>query len=291
MAGKYDEQMVALIDMFGKKFEGEIPRETFNQFYAEFVEQYGDDISERSLASKMRHMGFKIEKKAGKATAKSYTEAEEAKIRELAMKEGVWMEDIADALGRDTKSIGGKLISMGIYGIKKKNKKVNDTPKMFSAEDEATILEMIDANKVVYIEDLADALGKSVKQVRGKLAGMRIKGVQTRNKKAAKPKVYTDELVAEIKKELAGGKALEDIAKERGLNFQGMRTTLTRLGVIEKKGKKVFWTPERIKQLEGLATKGATLEEAADALGTTIMVVGKRAKADGLELKKEEKAA
>jgi hypothetical protein len=130
-----------------------------------------------------------------------------------------------------------------------------------------------------------------VKQVRGKLAGMRIKGVQTRNKKAAKPKVYTDELVAEIKKELAGGKALEDIAKERGLNFQGMRTTLTRLGVIEKKGKKVFWTPERIKQLEGLATKGATLEEAADALGTTIMVVGKRAKADGLELKKEEKAA
>ena len=66
---------------------------------------------------------------------------------------------------------------------------------------------------------------------------------------------------------------------------------IEKLGVIEKKGKKVFWTPERIKQLEGLATKGATLEEAADALNTTIMVVGKRAKADGLELKKEEKAA
>jgi predicted transcriptional regulator len=289
MAGKYDEQMVALIDMFGKKFEGEIPRETFNQFYAEFVEQYGDDISERSLASKMRHMGFKIEKKAGKVTAKSYTEAEEAKIRELAMKEGVWMEDIADALGRDTKSIGGKLISMGIYGIKKKNKKVNDTPKMFSAEDEATILEMIDANKVVYIEDLADALGKSVKQVRGKLAGMRIKGVKTRNKKAPKAKIYTDEVIAEIKEELSKGKSLEDIAKARGLNERGMLVTLTRLGVIPKKGKKVFWDDTRIAKLAELAASGVTLEEAADALNTTIMVVGKRAKSDSLEFKKEEK--
>jgi predicted transcriptional regulator len=289
---KYDEQMVALIEMFGKKFEGEIPRTKFDEFYAEFIEQYGDDISERSLSSKMRHMGLKIEKKTTSAPSKTYSEADEAKIRELAAKEGVWQEDIAEALGRDTKSIGGKLVSMGIYGIKKRDKKVKETPKLFTKDDEQLILKMLDENKVVYIEDLAEALGKEVRQVRGKLAGMRISGVQTRNKKAAKPKIYTDEVVAEIKKELDAGKALEDIAKERGLNAQGMRTTLTRLGVIQKKGKKVFWTDEKIKQLTNLVLDGATLEEAASALNTTVMVVGKRAKSDGLEFAKEnEKAA
>ncbi len=180
---------------------------------------------------------------------------------------------------------------MGIYGIKKRDKKVDDTPKLFTADDEMLILKMVDKGEC-FIEDLAEALGKEVKQVRGKLAGLRIKGVLTRNKKAStKTKIYTDEVVESIKADIASGKTIETIAEERNLNVRGMITTLTRLGVLEKKGKKVFWTDERIAELKGLVDAGKTRDETAEAMKTTIMVVAKRAKADGLEFPKEEKAA
>jgi predicted transcriptional regulator len=285
---KYNEEMVEILDSFGNEYDDEIPYADVESFTNDFNEKFDVDYTVRSIASKLRHMGFTVAKKGPAVHKKSYTEAEEAKIKEIAKKDGVWLEDIADALGRDVKSIGGKLISMGIYGIKKRDKKVNDTPKLFTPEDEAIILEMVEKGEC-FIEDLAEKLGKSVKQVRGKLAGMRIKGVKTRNKKAPKAKIYTDEVIAEIKEELAKGKSLEDIAKARGLNERGMLVTLTRLGVIPKKGKKVFWDDARIAKLAELAASGVTLEEAADALNTTIMVVGKRAKSDGLEFKKEEK--
>jgi len=287
---KYNEEMTNVLAAFGNSYGGdEIPYEDCEKFTVDFNEKFDVDYSVRSITSKLRHMDYDVAKKVTSKPAKSYSAEEEAKIKELAAKDGIWLEDIAEALGREVKSIGGKLISMGIYGIKKRDKKVNDTPKLFTPEDEAVILKMVDAGEC-FIEDLAEALGKEVKQVRGKLAGMRIKGVKTRNKKEAAPKIYTDEVVAEIKAELAAGKALEDIIESRGLNLRGAITTLTRLGVLEKKGKKTFWDEAKEAELTKLAEAGKTLEDAARAFNTTIMVVGKKAKALGLTFTKPEKA-
>ena len=287
---KYDETQTMVIEKVMTKCNGEISRSDFEAFYADFVEEYGDEFSERSLASKIRSLGYKVEAKGKVVTPKRYTEQEEAIIRELCKdpQNLPFQEDVAEKVGKSTKSIGGKLISMGIYGVKKRDLKA-PAVKLFTEADEDVIMAMISDNDEVFIEDMAEKLGKSVKQVRGKLAGMRIKGVKTRNKAAAKPKVYTEEVVEGIKEDLANGMSLTDIAKVRGLNERGMQTTLTRLGVLEKKAKKVFWTDERIAELSDLAAKGVTLEEAASALKTTIMVVGKRAKTDGLEFTKVEK--
>ena len=285
---KYNEEMVEVLADFGDSYEEEIPYEDCEKFTVDFNEKFDVDYSVRSITSKLRHMEYNVAKKnASTAPSKKYTEEEEAKIREIASKEGVWLEDIAEALGREVKSIGGKLISMGIYGIKKRDKKVNDTPKLFTEEDEAKILEMVKAGET-FIEDIAEALEKDIKQVRGKLAGMRIKGVKTRNKKAPKAKVYTDEVIAEIKEELAAGKTLEEIVEARGLNLTGAIATLTRLGVIERKGKKAFWSDEKNEQLKELVEAGKSIADIAQAFNTTVMVVGKQVKKLGLELASEE---
>jgi hypothetical protein len=287
---KYDETQTMVIEKVMAKYNGEISRSNFEKFYKEFVDEYGDDFSERSLASKIRSMGYKVEAKGKVIIPKQYTEQEEAVIRELCKdpENLPFQEDIADKLGKETKSIGGKLISMGIYGVKKRDLKA-PAEKLFTEADEAVIMEMIKGDSDVFIEDIAEKVGKSVKQVRGKLAGMRVKGVKTRNKVAAKPKVYTEEVVAGIKADIAKGMSLEDIAKARGLNERGMQTTLTRLGVLAKKAKKVFWTDEKVAKLASLAAKGTTLDDAAKALSTTIMVIGKRARQDNLEFIKPEK--
>jgi len=289
---KYTNEMVDTLKDFGNSYNGkEIAYTDIEDVTTEFNEKFEVNYSVRSLSSKLRHMEFVVGKKNSGTVAKKYTDAEEATIREVASKEGVFLEDVADAVGRDTKSIGGKLISMGIYGIKKRDKKVDETVKLFTPEDELLILKMVDAGEC-FIEDLAEALGKGVKQVRGKLAGLRIKGVLTRDKKAStKVKIYTDEVVEAIKAELATGKTIEAIAEERNLNVRGMITTLTRLGVLEKKGKKVFWTEDRVAELKSLVDAGKTREEVAEVMKTTIMVVAKRAKADSLEFFKAEKAA
>jgi len=286
---KYTEEMVNAFNTFGTQYnDEEIPYEDTVQFLEDFNNQFEVEYTQRSINSKLRHMGFSVAKKPSFNGVKKYSAEEEDTIRELAAKDGIFIEDIAEALGREAKSIGGKLVSMGLYGIKKKNHKTEIAPKTFTEAEESVIREMTSAGEC-FIEDIAERLGKGVQQVRGKLAGMRIKGVKTRNLKAPKQaKIYTDEVLAEIKEAIANGQSPEQIAKDRDLNLHGLILTLKRKGIIEKtsKAKKVFWTDERIEELHDLATEGKTMKQAAEALGTRVTVVGKKAKALGLEFAK-----
>ena len=291
---KYTDEQMTVINNFAENFTGEIPYEDFTKFLSEFQEEYGEKFKERSLATKIRHMGISLEPKGSVKVAKKYTDEEEAKIADMCSDPDnlPFLEQIADALKRSEKSISGKLVSMSIYGVKKEHLK--EAPvKFFDEKDEATINKMCVnvETEDVFIEDIAAALGCEVKKVRGKLAGMRVKGVKTRDKVATKTKIYTDEVVAEIKTSLEAGKTVEEVAEERDLNPRGMLTTLVKLGVIAKKVKAVFWNDERTEQLKTLIADRVTLNDTATAMSTTIMVVGKQAKALGLtfaEPKKED---
>jgi len=289
---KYSKEQEAVISKFGDSFEGQIPRSEFDKFYMEFIGEYGTEFSERSLASKIRHMTYVLEPKGTVVAQKTYTPEDEAKIREMCKDPDnlPYQEDIADALGRDVKSIGGKLVSMHIYGVKKRDRKVPE-PNKFSEKEEAVIRAMLDTDETVYLEDIAEKLGREKKQVQGKLASMKIKGVISKNRKAAKPKVYTDEVVAAIKVDLKAGMSLDDIAAKHNLNPNGIQTSLIRLGVIPKKGKTKFWDDEKVAKLRSLFDAGKTLDEIASALGTTKMVVGKQMKKDGLEFAKDDAKA
>ena len=287
---KYTDEMVTVIENFSNDYEGTVSYADFVKFHADFEEEYGETFKLRSLGAKMRHMGIALEPKSSVKAVKQYSEADEAQIQGMCNDPDnlPFLEQIAEAMGRSEKSISGKLVSMGIYGVKKEHLKTK-APKLFTADDEVKILEMCaDENNLPFIEELADALGKEAKQVRGKLAGMRIKGILTRDKVAAKGKIYTDEVVAEIKAALEGGKTVEEIASERNLNPRGMLTTLTKLGVIAKKVKAVFWNDSRVEKVKEMVAAGSTREDIASALNTTVMVICKKSKDLGLTLIKAE---
>lgn len=62
-----------------------------------------------------------------KVTPKTYTEAEEGKIKEL-VSAGAFLEDIAAAVGKTVNSVRGKLLSMGLANqVKQKEKKAAKT--------------------------------------------------------------------------------------------------------------------------------------------------------------------
>ncbi len=108
---KYTDEMVTALETFGKTYgDGEVPYADIEKVTEEFNEKFEVNYNVRSLSAKLRHMDFTVGKKNSEKAAKKYTGEEEAVIREAASKDGAYLEDIADAVGRDTKSVGGKLI-------------------------------------------------------------------------------------------------------------------------------------------------------------------------------------
>ncbi len=288
---KYTDEMVVVLSSFGDEYEGaEIPYVEVTAFIDTFNEQFETDFNQRSVGSKLRYMTYNLEKKTAKTEAKKYSEEDEATIREMCADPDnlPFMEAVAEAVGRDCKSIGGKLVSMNIFGVKKEHLAVKDTVKLFTPEDEDT-LSTLCANigsEDVFVEDLAEAVGKGIKQVRGKLAGMRIKGVQTRNKVAKAAKVYTDEVLETIQEMLDADNTLEVIAETLTLNVKGLHSVLAKKGMVEKSSKGKFWTDERTNELTDLVEAGKTRDEVAEAMNTTVAVIGKKAKALSIEFPK-----
>ena len=284
MANKYTDEMVAGLENFGNKYDAEIPYAEVSDFVEEFNEEFEVEFSQRSIAGKLRYMGYALELKAAVVATKSYTEDEENTIRTMcADKDNLpSMEDVAGAVGRDCKSIGGKLVSMKIYGVKKANPKAEPV-KLFTPEDEATIVELVNAEGDTFIEDIVEAVGKTLSQVRGKLASMRVKGVQTRNKVGRKGKIYTDEMLEKIQGMLDAGNELKDIAAELELKATGLHSILAKKGMIAKTSKGKFWTDERKDEMVALIDEGKTRDEAAEVMDTTVAVLAKQAKAMNLE--------
>ena len=286
---KYTDEMVAALKDFADKYADEIPYEDVEAFTEEFNERFADaNASHRSIAGKLRHMDYDLARKT--TAASKYTPEMEETIRQMCADEDNLpsQEALAEALGVSCQSIGGKLISMGIYGVKKEHKASSDYERKFTPEDEATIIEMVNAPGDTYIEDIAEKLGKTVNQVRGRLAGMRIKGVLTRDKKAnKKARIYTDELLASIKEDIDAGISLEDIAEKFNLNFVGLRSIAGKKGLIKKVEKAKFWTEEKVAELIEHIENGLTRKAVADAMNTTVAVVGKQAKKLGLEFAEE----
>ena len=283
MANKYTEEMVAELETFMSKYDGSIPYADVTEFTTNFDTKFDVEFKQRSIAGKLRHMKADLEKKS--VAGKVYSDSDEAKIAEMCadLDNLPWQEDIAEALGRGCKSIGGKLVSMNIYGVKKRDKVKNETVKMFTPEDEAIIIDLVNADGDTFIEDIAEALGKEVSKVRGKLAGMRVKGVLTRNKVAKKGKVYTDELLAEIKGMLDVQATLQEIAAKFSLNEKGLHSILAKKGLIAKSVKGKFWTDERKADLVSMIEDGLSRETIAENMDTTVAVVGKQAKAMSLD--------
>jgi DNA-directed RNA polymerase specialized sigma24 family protein len=103
--------------------------------------------------------------------------------------------------------------------VKPAEKKV--TPRTYTEAEEAQIADMVDGGK--FLEEIADAMGRPVNSVRGKLLSMGLKAPQ-RDKKATKSDPYEG-----IEDML--DKTVEEIAQSFDKTVRGVKTVLTRRGL------------------------------------------------------------
>ena len=215
---EYTEDMVARMEQV---CAGGITEDTIIALCEEF------DFPRRSVTAKLRKLGYDVPTKPKAAPA--FDADETAALTSFL--EGNSGVHTAEAIathfsgewGRDVTSrqVNGKALSLEMTAhIKPAEKKV--APRTYSEAEEAQISDM--AGSGAFLEDIADALGKSVNSVRGKLLSMQLKAPQ-RDKKAAKSDSY------EGIEDMATSMSVAELADQFGKSERGVKTVLTRRGI------------------------------------------------------------
>ena len=211
-----DERTQQLTDFVGS--ESPISQSTV----AEAAEDL--ETSTRSISSKLRKMGYDVEL-ASASASKSFSEEQEATLTNFVTDNSgsyTYAEIASNFEGGNfsAKSIQGKILSMELTEHVKPAPKV-ETVRTYTPEEEGTFVSMV--NDGSFVEEIADALGKSVNSIRGKLLSMGLKAPQ-RDKKSTKSDPY-----AGIEDML--DKTVEDIADHFDKTVRGVKTVLTRRGL------------------------------------------------------------
>lgn len=181
------------------------------------------DFPRRSVTAKLRKLGYDVPKKEGAAPV--FSAEETAALSEFleANSGNLTAEEIASqfADGNFTaRQINGKALSLEMtQHIKPAEKKV--TPRTYTEAEEAQVVALVEEGK--YLEEIAEALGRPVNSIRGKLLSMGLKAPQ-RDKKANKVDAYEG-----IEDML--DRTVEEIATEFDKTVRGVKTVLTRRGL------------------------------------------------------------
>lgn len=189
------------------------------------------EVSTRSVSSKLRKMGEEVEKVGPRS--RKFSEEQEAELQEfLEDHEGEYTyAEVAERFADgefSAKQIQGKVLSMELTGYVKPTPK-KESEKSYTDEEEATFVKL--ANSGAFIEDIADALGKSLPSVRGKALSLnRLTGLEIPKQreshaaaKAADPIDALGDKLAEM--------TVAEIAEAVGKTPRGIRTIITRRGL------------------------------------------------------------
>tara|TARA_R100000329_G_scaffold150435_1_gene143348 strand:+ start:226 stop:909 length:684 start_codon:yes stop_codon:yes gene_type:complete len=211
---EYTEDMVTRMhDVAGSGVTEEIIESLMGEF----------DFPRRSVTAKLRKLGYDVPKKPGAAPVFSADETDELASFLESNSGNLTAEEISQqfAGGKFTaRQINGKALSLEMTGhVKPAEKKV--TPRTYSEEEESKISDMVEGGS--YLEEIADAMGRSVNSIRGKLLSMGLKAPQ-RDKKDSKADPY-----AGIEDML--DQTVEEIAEAFDKTVRGVKTVLTRRGL------------------------------------------------------------
>jgi len=211
---EYTEDMVTRMhDVAGSGVTEEIIESLMEEF----------DFPRRSVTAKLRKLGYDVPKKPGAAPVFSAEETEQLASFLEANSGNLTAEEISQqfAGGKFTaRQINGKALSLEMTAhVKPAEKKV--TPRTYSEEEESKISDMVEGGS--YLEEIADAMGRSVNSIRGKLLSMGLKAPQ-RDKKDSKADPY-----AGIEDML--DQTVEEIAEAFDKTVRGVKTVLTRRGL------------------------------------------------------------
>ena len=211
---EYTEDMVTRMhDVAGSGVTEEIIESLMDEF----------DFPRRSVPAKLRKLGYDVPKKPGAAPVFSAEETDELSSFLEENSGNLTAEEISQqfAGGKFTaRQINGKALSLEMTGhVKPAEKKV--TPRTYSEDEEAKISDMVEGGS--YLEEIADAMGRSVNSIRGKLLSMGLKAPQ-RDKKTSKSDPY--EGIEDMLDQ-----NVEDIASHFDKTVRGVKTVLTRRGL------------------------------------------------------------
>tara|TARA_Y100000592_G_scaffold23979_1_gene37412 strand:- start:7180 stop:7905 length:726 start_codon:yes stop_codon:yes gene_type:complete len=189
------------------------------------------ETSTRSVSSKLRKMGYDVEL-ASSVSNRTFTEDQEATLSQFVQDNSgqYTYADIAASFENghfSAKSIQGKILSMELTSHVKPAEKP-ESVRTYSPEEEATFTQMV--NDGSFVEEIAEALGKSVNSIRGKALSLLRSGdinaipKQKETKGSSKADPLAE--VSDIQ-----NMNVEDIADEIGKTVRGVKTMLTRRGL------------------------------------------------------------
>ena len=190
------------------------------------------ETSTRSVSSKLRKMGFDVEL-ASATSSRAFSDAQESTLASF----------VSDNSGQYTyaqiaehfeggafspKSIQGKILSMELTDHVKPAPKP-ESVKTYTDAEEATFIEMVNGGS--FVEEIAEALGKTVNSVRGKaLSLLRAEAIvaipkQKETKGASKADPLAD--LGDV-----SSMTVEEIATAIDKTARGVKTMLTRRGLV-----------------------------------------------------------
>jgi len=188
------------------------------------------ETSVRSVSSKLRKMGFDVELASASQT-KSFSDSQEATLSAFVSDNSgsyTYAEIAANFEGGafSAKSIQGKILSMQLTEHVKPAPKV-ETVKSYNEDEEAQFVALVNDN--AFIEDIAEALGRSVNSIRGKaLSLLRAEVINAIPKqKETKGSSKNDPLEGMDITDMS----VQSIADEIGKTPRGVKTMLTRRGI------------------------------------------------------------
>ena len=188
------------------------------------------ETSVRSVSSKLRKMGYDVEL-ASSSNTKSFSDEQEATLSNFVTDNSgqyTYAEIASNFEGGafSAKSIQGKILSMELTEHVKPAPKV-ESVRTYTPEEEGTFVEMVNGGS--FVEEIAEALGKSVNSIRGKALSLLRSGdinaipKQKETKGSSKADVLADLDISAM--------TVQEIADEIGKTVRGVKTMLTRRGL------------------------------------------------------------
>ena len=223
---KWTEERTAQLEALIAGVSGSIPVSLVHQA-AEALE-----TTTRSIAGKLRKLGFTVESMAA-ASGSKFTDEQAATLREFVTSNSgqytysqiaEYFEDGAFS----AKSIQGKLLSMELTGHVRPTERV-EAPRKYTEEEEARFVKL--ANSGATVEALAEAMGRTINSVRGKALSLLRSGQINSIPRQESSTAASKEDAFEALGDAAYSMTVEQIAEALNKTPRGVRTMLTRRGI------------------------------------------------------------
>lgn len=184
--------------------------------------------STRSISSKLRKLGYDVELASAAPRAFSAEVTEELRHFVTQNSGEYTYAEIADKFPGDytAKAVQGKILSMELTSHVKEAPKVEHA-KSYSPDEEALVLKLINAGK--FVEEIAEAVGKSVQSVRGKALSLQRAGeidAMPKQRDIKGPAADPLEAIGDV-----ATLSVAQIAEQIGKTERGVKTMLTRRGL------------------------------------------------------------